>query len=133
MNSTISSSLAAGATAPISEHFDEYDEYRLILPTSIYLVGYTCGPLIWGPLSESFGRKWPMLASFAMLTVFSIASALSPNFAALVVFRWLVGVGGSCALAVVGGICADVYHDPQVRLHPVVGHTTTEVTSHFPI
>jgi MFS family permease len=74
-----------------------------------------------------------MLASFAMLTVFSIASALSPNFAALVVFRWLVGVGGSCALAVVGGICADVYHDPQVRLHPVVGHTTTEVTSHFPI
>ena len=73
-----------------------------------------------------------MLAAFAMLTIFSIASALSPNFAALVVFRFLVGVGGSCALAVVGGICADVYHDPQVRLLPVVFHTTTTgVSSYF--
>ncbi|KAH7128336.1 major facilitator superfamily domain-containing protein [Dendryphion nanum] len=115
MNSTIASSLAAGATEPISERFDETSEFRLILPTSIYLVGYTCGPLVWGPLSETYGRKWPMLVSFAMFTIFSIASALSPNFAALVVFRWLVGVGGSCALSVVGGICADVYHDPVSR------------------
>lgn len=115
MNSTIASSLAAGATEPISKHFSEHNEYRLILPTSIYLVGYTCGPLIWGPLSESFGRKWPMIASFAMFTIFSIASAASPNFGALVVFRWLVGVGGSCALSVVGGICADVYHDSRSR------------------
>lgn len=115
MNSTIASSLAAGATAEISERFNQHDEYRLILPTSIYLVGYTCGPLIWGPLSEQFGRKLPILGSFAMFILFSIASSVSPNFAALVVFRFLVGVGGSCALAVVGGICADVYHDPQAR------------------
>jgi len=115
MNSTIASSLAAGATGPISDHFNEHDESRLILPTSIYLVGYTCGPMIWGPLSETYGRKWPMNLSFAMFTIFSIASAAAPNYAALVVFRWLVGVGGSCALSVVGGICADVYHDPQAR------------------
>ncbi|KAF2010969.1 MFS general substrate transporter [Aaosphaeria arxii CBS 175.79] len=115
MNSTISSSLAAGATKPISKKFGVTDETRLILPTSIFLVGYTCGPLVWGPLSESFGRKWPMIASFAMFTIFSIASAVSPNFASLVVFRWLVGVGGSCSLSVVGGICADVYHDPVSR------------------
>jgi MFS family permease len=56
-----------------------------------------------------------MISSFAMFTLFSIASAAAPNYAALIVFRWLVGVGGSCALAVVGGICADVYHDPQAR------------------
>lgn len=115
MNSTIASSLASGVTQQISDQFGETDEYRLILPTSIYLVGYTCGPLIWGPLSEQFGRKLVMVASFAMFTIFSIACSVAPNFAALIVFRWLVGVGGSCALAVVGGICADVYHDPQSR------------------
>jgi MFS family permease len=71
--------------------------------------------MIWGPISESYGRKWTITAAFVVFTVFSIASAVSPNFAALVVFRFLVGVGGSCAISVVGGICADVYHNPISR------------------
>ncbi|KAA8621133.1 AraJ Arabinose efflux permease [Pyrenophora tritici-repentis] len=115
MNSTMNSSLAAGAVGPISRHFNEYNKYMLILPTSMYLVGYACGPMLWGPLSESYGRKGTMVISFAILTVFSIASAVAPNFAALVIFRLLVGVGGSCAVSVVGGICADIYHNPKYR------------------
>ncbi|KAF1833096.1 MFS general substrate transporter, partial [Decorospora gaudefroyi] len=79
------------------------------------LVGYACGPMIWGPLSESYGRKGTMVISFAMLTIFAIASAVAPNLAALVIFRFLVGVGGSCAISVVGGICADIYHNPKHR------------------
>jgi MFS family permease len=71
--------------------------------------------MIWGPISESYGRKWTITAAFVIFTVFSIASAVSPNFASLVVFRFLVGIGGSCAISVVGGICADVYHDPVYR------------------
>ncbi|CAI9636417.1 unnamed protein product [Alternaria burnsii] len=115
MNSTMTSSLAAGAAVPISLHFNEYDEYKLILPTSMYLVGYACGPMLWGPLSESYGRKGTMVISFGIFTIFSVASALAPNFAALVIFRLLVGVGGSCAISVVGGICADIYHNPKYR------------------
>lgn len=115
MNSTMNSSLAAGAVGPMSRHFNEYNKYKLILPTSMYLVGYACGPMLWGPLSESYGRKGTMVISFAILTIFSIASAVAPNFAALVIFRLLVGVGGSCAVSVVGGICADIYHNPKYR------------------
>lgn len=115
MNSTMSSSLASGATAPISAHFKTTSEYLLILPTSMFLVGYVFGPMAWGPLSESYGRKGTMVYSFAMMTIFSIASAVAPNFAALVVFRLFVGIGGSAANSVVGGICADVWHDPVAR------------------
>lgn len=71
--------------------------------------------MVWGPLSEQYGRKGTMVVSFAILTIFSIASAVAPNFAALVIFRLLVGIGGSCAISVVGGICADVWHDPVSR------------------
>lgn len=53
--------------------------------------------------------------AFALFTVFSIASALAPNFAALVVFRLVTGIGGSAAISIVGGICADIYHDPRTR------------------
>ncbi|KAH9872241.1 hypothetical protein IAQ61_005076 [Plenodomus lingam] len=115
MNSTMNSSLASGVVEPLSKNFNEYNEQMLILPTSIFLVGYTCGPMIWGPLSESYGRKGVMMYSFALLTIFSIASAVAPNFAALVIFRLFVGIGGSAAISVVGGICADIYHNPQSR------------------
>jgi len=81
----------------------------------MYLVGYVCGPMLWGPISESYGRKWTVIVSFAYYTIFAIASAVAPTFAALVVFRLMVGIGGSCAISVVGGICADVYHDPAAR------------------
>lgn len=81
----------------------------------MFLVGYVFGPMAWGPLSEQYGRKGTMVYSFAILTIFSIASAVAPNFAALVVFRLLTGIGGSAAISVVGGICADVWQDPVAR------------------
>jgi len=44
-----------------------------------------------------------MVGAFALFTMFSIATAVSPSFTALVFFRLLVGIGGSCPIAAVGG------------------------------
>lgn len=103
MNSTISSSLAAGSTDQISEYFHITSQAQLVLPTSIFLVGYVIGPLFFGPLSESYGRKLIMIAAFAVFTIFTLACAVADTFAGLVVFRLLVGIPGSCAISVVGG------------------------------
>ncbi|KAB2578831.1 Major facilitator superfamily [Lasiodiplodia theobromae] len=115
MNSTISSSLAAGASKQISSHFHVTNQAQLVLPTSIFLVGYVVGPLIFGPMSEWYGRKHIMIVAFAMFTIFSMACALADTFAALVVFRLLVGIPGSCAISVTGGIIADIYNEPTSR------------------
>lgn len=64
MSSTIGSSIASGATEAISNDFHNYNQAQLVLPTSIYLVGYVLGPLAFGPLSESFGRKPVMIGTF---------------------------------------------------------------------
>lgn len=66
INSTMSSSLAAGATHPLSNYFHMTDQEQLVLPTSIFLAGHTFGPLLFGPLSESFGRKWTMIYAFML-------------------------------------------------------------------
>lgn len=45
-NSTIGSSLSAGATAQIQEQFQITDDVLLTLIVSIYLLGYVLGPLV---------------------------------------------------------------------------------------
>lgn len=52
LNSTMGSALPAGATAAIQKYWDVQNEELLVLPVSIYLIGYILGPLIFAPLSE---------------------------------------------------------------------------------
>jgi multidrug resistance protein len=88
---------------------------ELVLPISIYLVGYVLGPLLFGPLSEIYGRRLPILLTFAGYTAFTLGTALAPNWAALAVFRLLAGICASAPLTIVGGILADIYDNPVAR------------------
>lgn len=81
----------------------------------MYLVGYIVGPVVFGPLSESYGRKGIMIATFFGFTVFTMACALAPNYPALLIFRILTGINASSPIAVTGGMYADVYNDPVTR------------------
>lgn len=67
------------------------------LTISLYLVGVAFGQLVYGPLSDRFGRRPVLLASLLLYTVSAIAAALAPSLGALVtarVFQALGGCGG---------------------------------------
>lgn len=115
MNSTIGSSIASGATQQTAEHFGVTDQAQLVLPVSIYLVGYTLGPLVFAPLSESYGRKIVMISTFIVFTAFNLGCALAPTWAGLIIMRLIVGVGASTPVSVIGGIYADLYNTPKAR------------------
>ncbi|KAK3048833.1 hypothetical protein LTS18_012863, partial [Coniosporium uncinatum] len=115
VNSTTTSGLAAGASDVLAAYFHVSNELELVLPTALYLVGYTFGPLVFGPLSEQYGRRNISMVAFTLFTIFQMACALAPNWAALNIFRLLIGIAGASPIAVVGGICADVYRTPEAR------------------
>lgn len=46
MNSTIGSSIASGAATQTQQYFDITNDQLLVLPISIYLIGYVIGPLV---------------------------------------------------------------------------------------
>lgn len=56
-----------------------------------------------------------MLGSFVVFTMFTMACALAPSWPALLIFRLICGINASSAIAVVGGLYADVFGDPVVR------------------
>ncbi|CAI7599439.1 unnamed protein product [Penicillium glandicola] len=115
MNSTIGSSICSNAIPQIAEEFDITNETILVLPISIFLIGYILGPLLWGPSSEYFGRKPPLLIAYILFMIFTLACAVADSYASLLVFRLLNGMVASAPIATVGGLFADVHDDPTLR------------------
>jgi len=75
---------------------------------SVYLVGFSIGPLSHSPLSELYGRSPIMHASNVFFLIFSIACAVSGSLPAMVSFRLLLGFAGCPPLTLGGGTIADL-------------------------
>ncbi len=71
------------------------------LTITLYLIGLAIGQLLYGPVSDRFGRRPVLLAGLSLFTVASIATALAPNPAILIGARILQSLGG-CAGLVLG-------------------------------
>ncbi|RMY22226.1 hypothetical protein D0867_02854 [Hortaea werneckii] len=67
------------------------------------------------PLSESYGRKPVLIATFVVFTAFTLGTALAPTFAGLVIMRLLAGIGASTPISVIGGVYADIYNTRKAR------------------
>lgn len=115
LNSTIGSSLPSGAISFIAKDFNVTSSQELVLPISLFLVGYVVGPILCGPLSETYGRKVVLLTTFILYNASTLGCALSPNWVSLLVFRLLAGIGASAPISIVNGLFADIYNDPTIR------------------
>src|SRR5712671_7285677 len=58
-----------------------------------YLVGLALGQLLYGPVSDRFGRKPPLYFGFTVYTIGAIGCALSQNMAMLMAFRIVQAIG----------------------------------------
>ncbi|KAH8789469.1 major facilitator superfamily domain-containing protein, partial [Hyaloscypha sp. PMI_1271] len=111
---TFISPLASSMFAPAVSFMDaEFHNDSLLLSSltvSIFVLGFVCGPLLLAPLSEIYGRRFVLTGANVFFCVWQIGAALSPNLSALIVFRFLAGVGGSGCLTIGGGVIADLFH-----------------------
>ena len=79
------------------------------LSLSALSLGFSMGTLFAGPVSDSIGRRRPLMAALAIYVVGTLLCAFAPNYAVFIVARILQGLAGS-ALAVVGtAILRDLY------------------------
>ncbi|KAL8902647.1 MAG: hypothetical protein Q9207_004503 [Kuettlingeria erythrocarpa] len=115
VNSTLGSSLPSGAIDYLAEYFHVTSQAQLVLPISLFLVGYVFGPVVFAPLSETYGRRIILVTTFVFYTIFTLACALALNWPFFLVFRLLCGITASSAIAIVGGLFADIYSDPITR------------------
>jgi MFS family permease len=108
---TLGSSLPSGAISSLNEAFRVSSNQQSTLPVAVFLVGYIFGPIVFGPMSESYGRKICFISSFGLYTIFTMACALTTSWPLFLLFRFLVGSGASAPQAVLGGMYSDIYPD----------------------
>ncbi|EMR72256.1 putative mfs multidrug protein [Eutypa lata UCREL1] len=98
VNSTISSAITSNAVSYIKDDFGITGDIQDFLPTTVYLIGYIFGPLVFSPLSESIGRKPVTFWTFNVFILFTLASALAPNWPSLLIFRLICETYGPTIL-----------------------------------
>ena len=75
-----------------------------------FFVSYCFCLLIYGPLSDRFGRRPPLLVGIAIFIFSSLLCAVSDNVITLIVFRVLQAAGAASASALALAISKDVYN-----------------------
>ncbi|KAL7272661.1 hypothetical protein RUND412_004519 [Rhizina undulata] len=107
------SAVYSPAISEVSVHFGVSVEVS-ILGLSFYVLGFACGPLIWGPYSELKGRRLPLIIAIFGFSIFQIAVAVAKDIQTVLISRFWGGFFASCPLAVVGAVFADIF-DQRTR------------------
>lgn len=103
------SSVFSTATTVTAQQFGVSQEV-MILGVTFYVLGFALGPLVFGPLSELYGRRKPLMAGMFGFIIFQIPIGVAGNLQTVFVSRFFGGAFGSAALAIVPGMAVDLFN-----------------------
>lgn len=109
---SLSSSGYSGSMGYIIHRFKVSEEVAT-LGLSLFVIGFSLGPVIWAPLSESIGRQIPFFISFLLMAAFCAGCAGAQNIQTLLILRFFAGAFGSSPLTNAGGIVSDMFTSQQ--------------------
>ena len=112
LTATFGSSVFSPAAAGYEKAFHVGTEVGT-LGTSLFVLGYAFGPVIWAPLSELYGRRIPIIVGAFGFGVFALAVAVAKDIQTIMICRFFNGLFGSCPLAVVAAIFADIFNNEE--------------------
>jgi len=82
---------------------------RINLTLTAFFIFYALGTLLWGPLSDRYGRKPILVYGLVLYTIASALCALMWSVEGLILCRIFQAIGGSAAGAVATAIVKDSY------------------------
>jgi MFS transporter, DHA1 family, multidrug resistance protein len=79
------------------------------LTLSAFFLGFALGQLVYGPLSDRYGRRRPLLAGLLLYTVASLVCAVTPSVWPLIFGRLLEGLGACAGPVLARAVVRDLY------------------------
>lgn len=94
---------------PAMEKTLNVSEWTVQSTLLVFMAFYGIGQIISGPLTDTFGRRWPIVISTSLFTVASVGIACGPDIEILIVLRSAQGLFASVASVGARAIIADCY------------------------
>ena len=79
-----------------------------------YFLGLAVGQLFWGPVSDRFGRKAPLMVGLSIFVLGTVAATVAASFQWLLVARLVQGFGGAAARTISTAIIRDLFAGRQM-------------------
>ncbi|UKZ82796.1 hypothetical protein TrVFT333_010594 [Trichoderma virens FT-333] len=79
------------------------------LGVTLYVLGFSAGPVLWGPLSEIKGRRLRLVVAAFGTAIFHFAVAVSKDLQSIMINRFFAGFFGTGPLAVGGAVFVDLF------------------------
>ncbi|WP_236540260.1 multidrug effflux MFS transporter [Spiractinospora alimapuensis] len=101
-------------------------EARIQLTLTSMMVGLALGQLVIGPMSDTWGRRTPLVIGIIGFAVTSFAVVFAPSVDAFIVLRFLQGVAGAAGAVISRAVVRDLFEGEEVarfmsRLMLIVG------------
>lgn len=125
MSASWASSCFAPGTEQVAEHFHVGRQVS-VLGTSLFLVGFGIGPLLWAPVSEVYGRRMAVFGPMFVATCFSFAAATAKDFQTLMLTRFFGAFFASAPVTNTGGVLGDLF-GPEERGIAMAGYAIAVV------
>ncbi|MEO6795407.1 MAG: multidrug effflux MFS transporter [Candidatus Dormibacter sp.] len=84
-------------------------ESLIQLTLTACLIGLALGQLLAGPMSDTLGRRRPLLVGVAIYVLASLLCALAPSAILLVLFRLIQGLAGAAGIVIARAVVRDMY------------------------
>jgi MFS transporter, DHA1 family, multidrug resistance protein len=92
----------------IADYYDTPVE-RVQVGLAASFAGLAIGQLFYGPLSDRFGRRGPLLAGIALFAIASAACLAAPSVPALIGLLFIQALGGCAGIVISRAIVRDLY------------------------
>ncbi|MBB6244927.1 Bcr/CflA family multidrug efflux MFS transporter [Rhodanobacter sp. MP1X3] len=94
---------------PVMREALHADKGAIELTISGYLIGFSFGQLVWGPVSDRYGRRWPVAIGLVLFVICSAGCAMSTSVAMMISWRALQAVGACASVVLARAMVRDLY------------------------
>lgn len=94
---------------PAMSHYFETSRFVIQSTLIVFMACYGLGQVIAGPLTDTFGRRLPILLTTCVFVLASVGIAMSPSLTMVIVLRGVQGLFGACSAVGARAIVADCY------------------------
>ncbi|MEH1769534.1 multidrug effflux MFS transporter [Nostoc sp.] len=85
------------------------------LTLSLFMLGFALAQLVFGPLSDRFGRKPVLLFGCGLFTLAGAACAVAPSIGSLIAWRLVQGAGAGAGMVMTLAIVRDLFEGATAR------------------